>query len=419
MRPQSPMRKFVGVFALAVMATEGCLWAQDVAFMGIVKGVAHHQSGPSTVVLGSDPFQFSAFIDMSGAGSVLGATMTPAGKSTTPLLADGESLDYSAAFSSKAALDAAFPNGNYTLAVTGKNDGVRSVTLELSADAYPPIPTLNQFAALQNVTAGDPLVVSWPGFTGGTVSDFIQLEVRRISGTGEETVFETAGPGEPGALNGTSASVTVPVGRLASGQSYVGRLLFARIVDLDESSYGQGVPAIGAYFRETTFPIVTGGMVDVDPPQLWVSSPSADDGPVSRQSAMAFQFSEPMQTVQSIQWTGVDGSRFTYRWSGDRRVLFCLYPEPLPPGTQISWQLNRNGFRDVAGNTLPFDPGSSFTTSIADTSGTPDIGMAGVYKSEGFTQSPTGIPERRSGGVATVPVPSPIQPPTTRFSKAR
>lgn len=383
---------------LAVVLAGGSVLAQDVAFMGVVKGIAHQQSGPSAVGLQTDPYQFSAFVDMSRSGSVLSAAVTPPGKLPNTLLVDGESLDFAAAFGSQAGLDAAFPNGSFTLALTGRNDGTKSVTLDLAADAYPPVPTLLQFDALQSVTAGGPLVVTWQAFTGGTVNDFVQLEVRRTTGSGPETVFETAGPDEPGGLNGTTTSVTIPANFLASGQSYIGRLLFARIVDLDETSYGQGVPAIGAYFRETTFPIVTTGPVDVDPPHLWSSSPSESDGPASRQSGVAFQFSEPMQAVQSIQWTGVDGSRFTYRWSEDRQVLFCLYPEPLPPGTQISWQLNRNGFRDVAGNTLPFEPQGSFTTSTVDTSGTPDIGMAGVYKSEGFTQSPTGIPERRSEG---------------------
>lgn len=311
MGTQSHMRRFVGDLVLAVILAGRCIQAQDVAFMGIVKGIAHHQSGPSAVALQTDPFQLSAFIDMSGAGSVLGATMTPAGKSPTPLLADGESLDYSAAFSSKAALDAAVPNGNDTLALTGRNEGARSVILELALDAYPPIPTVQEFNSLQAVPAGEPLPISWPAFIGGTDHDFIQLAVHRMSVTGEETVFESPGPGEPGRLNGASTSVTIPVGHLASGQSYVGRLLFARIVDRGESFCGQGVTSIGAFFRETTFPIVTGGMVDVGPP---------DSG---------FRARPPM-TVQSIQWTGVDGARFTYRWSGDRQVFFCLYPERLP-----------------------------------------------------------------------------------------
>ncbi len=365
--------------------------------MGIVKGVAHQQTGPTTVVLETSPYQFNAFLDLAEPGSVLAASLTPAGRTAIPLEADGDGWNLESEFSSQAALDAAYPNGNFTLSITGKNDGPRSVVVLLTGVAYPTIPTLNNFADLQNVTSGTPLTLSWLPFTGGADTDFVQVEIRRMNGEIESAVFETAGPGEPGSLNGTHTSVTIPAGILASGQTYTGRLLFAKIVELDTTSYGQGVPAIGAYYRETEFSLSTGGTTDTQAPQLWNSKPSAhDDELVPRNSGVSFEFNEPMQASQSINWTGLDPAKFTYRWTDGGRVLLCLYAQQLPAGTVVSWQLNRAGFKDVAGNPLPFDPQGGFTTAVADTTGTPDLLIAGLFKVEIFTQALGGTPQIRS-----------------------
>lgn len=381
-----------GFHIFIIGSAAGMLMAADVSFMGVVKGVAHWQTGPTTVALESNPFQFNAFLDPSAPGRVLSASVTVAGRTATPLGSDGDSWDLFSGFSSQAALEAAYPNGNFTLSIIGQNDGARSVVVLLAGDAYPAIPTLNGFNALQSVAAGSPLTLSWQPFTGGTATDFVQLEIRTSGGQSDETVFETAGPGEPGSLNGTHTSVTVPAGALTAGRSYSGRLLFARILELD-TSYGQGVSAIAGYYRETGFPLVTASSTDTEAPQFWNSTPQAQDGPVSRNSGVAFEFSEPMQASQGIAWTGVDPSKFTYRWNADGRVLFCLYAGQLPANAQVGWQLNSSAFRDVAGNALPYSPQGGFSTEATDTTGTPDLKVAGLWKSQIFAQNPGGAPQ--------------------------
>lgn len=384
------------MLAGSVIGVGAPVLAQDVSIMGIVKGVAHQQTGQTTVVLRSNPYQLEAFVDLSASGSVLTATVTPTGRTAAPLADDGEGWELFSEFSSQAALDAAFPNGNFTFNLTGKNDGARSVVVLVTGDAYPSVPTLNNFNNLRSVTAATPLTLSWLPFTGGTAMDFAQVEISRSNGEFEDTVFETTGPGQPGSLNGTHTSVIIPAGTLATGQTYKGRLLFAKIVEMDTTSYGQGVPAIGAYFRETEFSLTTVGSADTEPPQFWNSRPSSNDDELApRNSGVSFEFSEPMQASQSINWTGVDPAKFTYRWTDDGRVLICLYAQPLPPSTTISWQLNRAAFKDAAGNVLPFEPRGDFTTESADTTGTPDLLIAGLFKVEIFTQAPGGTPQIR------------------------
>jgi len=363
--------------------------------MGVAKGVSHRQTGPATVVLGSNPYEFNAFLNLTGPGRVLSASVTPAGRSAIPLVSSEEGWDLFSTFSSQAALDGAFPNGEFALKITGQSDGPRTVTLLLGGDAFPPVPTLNGFDDLQRLVPGNPLTLSWQPFTGGAATDFVQLTIRADHGMSEETVFRTGEPGQPGALNGTQTSVTVPAGTLTPGPSYSGELLFAKIVEFD-LSYGGGVMAVAAYYRQLSFPLVVAGQTDTDPPQFWGARPGANDGPVPRNSGIAFEFSEPMQASQSVAWTGLDPAKFTYRWSTDGRVLFCLYAQQLPANATVSWRINRSAFRDVAGNVLPFDQEGTLTTAGADASGVPDIAIAGLWKSESYTQKPGGAPQIRA-----------------------
>jgi hypothetical protein len=370
--------------------------AQDVSLLGVVKGISHQQSGPATLTLQPEnPYQFSTFVELSAPGRVLNASLTPPGKSALPLGDDGDGWYLDAGFATAAARDAAFPNGNFTLRVIGQNDGLRTVVVPLAADAYPPIPQLNNFSSLQNVAPGEPLTLTWTPFTGGTLTDFVQLEINSSSNS-DQVIFETSGPGEPGSLNGTQTTVTIPAGRLAAGQSYTARLMFAKIVALNATDYGQGVPAIGAFFQQTRFPISVVNSNDTEAPQLSHSSPPNWENSVPRNSGVAFQFNESMQPLQSIVWSGADPAQFTYRWSHDRRVLFCLYSPQLPAGATISWQLNRNGFKDLAGNSLGYDPQGTFSTETNNAVGLPDVAIAGLFKAEIFTQAPGASPQIRS-----------------------
>ena len=371
-------------------------WAADATLLGVIKGVAHLQTGPDTVVLKENAHRFEAFADGSAPGRIVAASVTPPSSGAVAMAPDGdEAWGASAGFPNQAGLDTAFPNGTFALRVTGHADGQRDVTLNLAGDTYPPVPKVEGYDQLQAVDPSAPLSLTWQPFAGGLPSDFIQVELS-IAGPDDRTVLETGAPGEPGSLDGTRTSVLVPAGTLQAGQSYVGRLFFGRILGFN-FEYGPETPAVTGYFRETEFSLRAAGP-DTQFPTLAGSSPNEWNGPVPRQSGIAFVFSEPMRPGHAVAWTGLDPSSVTYRWTSDARILYCLPSPALPPDTEIGWRLDPAGFSDLAGNALPGPLEGRFHTAAADPAGVGDIEIVGLYRAEFFIQVPGEGPTRPATG---------------------
>lgn len=207
---------------------------------------------------GDGGFQFSAQISESSPGVIPTGSVTEVGGATTALTQepDGSQIDLNPTFNSKQALDAAFPDGTYHLLANTVHDGSHTFILPLVADAYPNPPQVSNFAALQQINAGATTTVSWGAFAGGTSQDFIQLQIRDSNGN---NVFSTGdSPGQPGALNGTATSVNIPAGTLQPGQFYTGKLMFAKLVGSDTSSY-PGVTALAAFSSKTNINMATEG----------------------------------------------------------------------------------------------------------------------------------------------------------------
>jgi hypothetical protein len=108
----------------------------------------------------------------------------------------------------------------------------------------------------------------------GTTNDFIRLRVEDSDG---DVAFETPGHGDPGALNGLATTTLIPAGRLVPGETYEARLVFERIVLIDETTAAEGRVI---YFARTDFNINTvpgrpGGLPHRTRPQvrtgnLWI-----------------------------------------------------------------------------------------------------------------------------------------------------
>src|SRR5262249_7893714 len=156
-------------------------------------------------------------------------------------------------FSTKSALDAAFPNGNYQFSVATFNDGTRTPALNLSSELYPNAPHIANWTAAQTLDANADFTLMWDAFSGGTSGDFVQLS---IESQGDEVIFETPDVFLANALDGTRTSATIPGGTLAPNQTYHGRLLFAKVRSRDTNSY-PAVPGLTAFFRQTGFSLRT------------------------------------------------------------------------------------------------------------------------------------------------------------------
>lgn len=330
------------------------LHAADVTEYGVLKGANYSQFEAGTP--GGDWvfYQLTGYVRMSTAGAVTAATVTPPGFDPLPLLEGDDPrllrIELPVA-QTPAGLNAIFPNGNYLVSMTTTHDGTRNVTLGLTGDAYPNIPTFQNFAALGSVNPSAAFTLSWSAFTGGTANDVIEVRVM----DGADQAFGSA-------LAGTATSVSIPANALAPESFYSVTVTFIKVVTRNTSSY-PGATGLAGYFRATSADLETttgSGGGDTTPPELVYSVPTSGTTGVAPTAPVMFVFNEPMAAAQSIAWSAnLTPGNFQYVWSGDRRSLTCNYPGGLPANSVITWTLNPSGqpqnFRDVAGNPLPAD----------------------------------------------------------------
>lgn len=395
--------RYIGMILL--LTTSLTAPAADVEFYGVVKMQRFIQANATAPTLaesesedGEPPFVFNAFVDLGSSNAVTSAilTLTGGAQRTLQLEESGFNREFFDGAEFKPDLDLIYANGTYTLTLQTRNDGNKSLPLTLPAsDAYPNPPRINNFTAAQNVNAAQTFTLSWDAFAGGLVTDFIQLEIMEPDTYG--TVFETSDPGEPDSLNGTSTSVQIPAGTLSPGRTYLGRMFFAKLVDMDDTTYGDGVTGVAGFLTETTFELRTTGGTDNQQPHLEKHSPFNMESGIKGNTVVAFTFNERMNTTlslgTSVTWSGnVNAGLMNHSWSADGRTLFCFYPPGFPINAEISWQLNPGGspvnLRDTAGNVLPSQSGS-YNTGSETGAAEPDVEFLAFIKGRLFLQSGT------------------------------
>jgi hypothetical protein len=187
------------------------------------------------------------------------------GNDHTRLISAGGKEGEGNRFAEKADMDRIFPNGAYQFTLHTFHDGDKSVTLTLAPDSYPNAPTVQNFAATQALDGNLPFILQWGPMAGGTSDDFISVNVEG----GFSCLFETPGLEEPGALDGTATSVTIPADSLPPGRTLEGELFFAKIIDNDPMSY-PGARGFTSFGTITRFEIRTTG--DPFQPQLDISN---------------------------------------------------------------------------------------------------------------------------------------------------
>lgn len=335
----------------------------DVDFYGVAKGISYTQTSDSAPVLKANPFEFRSWVD-SSANAVTAAIVTSPNGGGTVLQNDDDGYwNVAEEYTSQAILDAAHPDGTYTMVLVGAHDGVRTANLALAGAHRPGVPRILNYSALQSADPAGTITISWAPFTGGTASDYVQLRIDDNSGG---SVIQSEEYRTPNALTGLSTSFTIPAGRLSSGVRYNAQLMFAAFSGSDSTSYGQGVTGVAAFLAMTSFNLTTTGTpADNTPPGLLLVTPMSGANGVSRTAPILFQFSEPMRNSVSINW-GVE-TPMDLNWSSDGRVLVCTHSTPFPGGRMLNWTLNPTGyspgFRDLAGNPLPMDISGSFATA--------------------------------------------------------
>lgn len=239
----------------------GPVWvrAQDVTGFFLLKSLVNTQSTAGLPVPVPSPYRFRASVDTAVGGLLSGSVGIPGGFSRS-LVSDGlDSWGAEASYRTAGALEADSPAGNYLLTLRTAHDGNKALTVAFPSGVFPNAPQVVNFATAQAVVTTASFAPTWTVFTGGTVDDYVRFSVETADGN---EVFRTEEPRKSGALNGTSTSGSIPAGTLTPGQSYTGKIFFARFYG-QNTDYGQGVTGIAIYVTETRFPLVTAGTPDV------------------------------------------------------------------------------------------------------------------------------------------------------------
>ncbi len=161
-----------------------------------------------------------------------------------------------------AAFNTNFPAGNYTFKVSAISSN-QQVTVSLPATMPPNAPQVSNYTAAQSINPSQPFTLTWNTFTNGGSADWILFQ---IDGGPSGIIFQTPDYGQPNALNGTAASVTIPAGTLPANSTNNAALGFLHI-----TASTNGPTVTGAFVGSLTgFTIITTAGVAPAPPLLTI-----------------------------------------------------------------------------------------------------------------------------------------------------
>ncbi|MGO8929577.1 MAG: hypothetical protein ACLQU3_22145 [Limisphaerales bacterium] len=229
----------------------------DVFDYFVTKLEAFLQVGPANLVLNTNFGPFNAYLGLvqSAPDTVSFAVVVlPTGAEVAlPLGSSGLELETRQNFSTQAAIDAAYPPGNYTFHLDTVDDGTLFPVLTNPAAAYPNPPQVSNFAAAQSVNPLSPFTLQWNAIPGATTNDFLWVFANDTSGN---VVFSTPEPSiDPSdALSGTATSVVIPINTFQSGQAYTGWIILFHTTSVNMLDY-PGAAGLTIVAAATSFPL--------------------------------------------------------------------------------------------------------------------------------------------------------------------
>lgn len=218
----------------------------------IYKSLNFVQTGNNAPVPDSEmAASFSSFFN-AGTNQVISAVSVTGPGGTENLMNLFGNFLLSEEFSGGAALETAFPAGNYTMALTGTGGG--SATINVGSTAQLPIPQVANLVALQSMNVSNAFTLNFAQFTGAGANDGIFIEITGDEGQGEFYAPDLCVPRE---LLNTATSVVIPANTFKAGQTYRGSITFSR-AGHDSSSIPNTTVVAGVSAR-TSFEFTIGG----------------------------------------------------------------------------------------------------------------------------------------------------------------
>jgi len=223
---------------------------------GVQKTAAYKQtSAADPTPEKQEPFVFSATVygPSMGPTVISGSVTLPSGsvKSLTNQFANlWMCMDYN---TNEAALDSAYPGGNYTLRFALTNQPERVITMNMPT-SKPPAPKILNYDEAQTVNAGQDFTLRWNQFTGAGANDLISLFVHATNGA---VVFRAPDLCVPRSLPVTATSIVIPANTFKSNATYNATLTFSRI-GYNSTNAVPDMAGSSGIAVSTTFTIKTG-----------------------------------------------------------------------------------------------------------------------------------------------------------------
>jgi hypothetical protein len=228
--------------------------------ISLFKSVRYLQTSASTPVIdGSDGATFAASVTSPATNPVTSASIQFNGisKPLTNLAANipglaGQFLLFDS-FSSESAMNVAYPAGAYTLTII-RAGGTATLTLNLPANAVPPIPQITDLAQTLSLNPTNDFTVQWGPFTNAVPNDSIAFDLT----DGHGTDFRAPDYCLPRPLTNTATSILIPKNTFGVGAVIDGSLSFEKVTGFDTNSIPT-MPAFAGYSKMTEFRAGSGG----------------------------------------------------------------------------------------------------------------------------------------------------------------
>jgi len=254
LRLLSPRLFSLGVILLLIGFCGRAL-AADVGGFTLQKNLEYDQSGATAVNLDpSEPYQFFFSVNNGDTGTVLTNSVVwseNGGYGPIGLQAGSNGLQFYDNFSSKAALDAAFPNGTYALTFRTSTPNTYDLQATLGPDSYPAIPQLTITGGNGTWSGGflvidptQPVTLNWPAFTGGPAGGTINFQISNSSV-----------PFQDFPADGNHNSFVIPANSLSANTEYNGFIDFYAATSNNNSPPSGGVTG---FLTQVNFILHTG-----------------------------------------------------------------------------------------------------------------------------------------------------------------
>ena len=225
----------------------------DVRGYSVLKGLFQIQTDTNTLEVDPDfGYTLLASVDLTDFDLVTDASLRLPGDRVEAMDDLGDFWAFMDSRSTFLSLNTAFGWGTYTFDFTTVNEGSFTGALTFPTTPLPPTPQLLNFSAVQEVNPSQPLRLEWDFSAAPRPSDFVQVYINH----GHDEIFSTPDLDQPGALDGTARSLTLPAGTLAPGQVYSLNLEITRVVSTNAASY-PGAPGVAGTFNSTALTIGT------------------------------------------------------------------------------------------------------------------------------------------------------------------